>query len=127
TAGGEGGASATLNFQGFDLCTTDPGNDACDEAGGGTPPVEFPLNLILVRGASPSLASAVSVMSQPTGLSCNLALDATNSLCSAEFMEGQPVLLNATFEAGTTLTPSGGCTLLQPATDTSATYQVTMS
>lgn len=124
TAGGEGGASATLNFQGFDLCTTDPDNGACEDDGGATPPAEFVLSLVLVRGTS---TSAVAVTSQPAGLSCNLAADATDSLCSAEYVDGSTVLLNAGFDAGTTITPSGTCTPLGVPTATSATFQVTMS
>lgn len=108
TTGLAGGPTATVNLTGTDLCAADPTNSLCT---GGTPPTNDVLSVVVVRDPAVPAATTVAVTSTPAGISCNLAANASTTLCSASFPDASTVLLNATATpaSGRTFVWGGSC------------------
>ncbi len=120
STGLQGGPTATVNLQGTDLCTVNPGNSQCNSSGGGNTTNEV-LSLAIVRGDGVAQTVSVSVTTTPAGLSCTLAPNMPNNVCSASFPEGSPVFLNAIVQGTAGITWSGDCS------GTGASAQVTLT
>lgn len=101
-----GTPNATVNIQGYDLCTTDPSNSACSDT---QPEAPVRLTVFLNRGTS-GYAGSVTVVSTPAGVSCQLATGGQQATsCIGSFTKGIGVVLNGTLSAAGNLTWSGAC------------------
>ena len=118
TTGLQGGPTATVNLTGSDICAVRPTDPGCS----GTPPTNDLLSVVIIR--VPLTGPAITVSSVPSGLTCQLAADAANNLCSSTFPDGSAVLLTAApaTESFTWMCDGSGGTQISPTTE-----QVTLS